>query len=192
MPNRINIVRRSRKMWKNSFRTKAMNCFITILICFTLILASACALICTLVSRSHGLAGQLLEYIVHRSSPELLFQPLGGIQRTDYAVHHNGDTVAILRLIHKMGGDKDGNAPVGSLVNQFPELAAGSRINTPCRFIQEYDFRLMENGNGKSKFLFPAQRKAFHQRVTLPFQPQTKEQFIRPRSYFRLRNICGK
>ena len=28
MPSRISIVRRSRKIWKNSFRMKDMNCFI--------------------------------------------------------------------------------------------------------------------------------------------------------------------
>lgn len=30
MPNKINIVRRSRKMWKNSILIKAQNCFIFI------------------------------------------------------------------------------------------------------------------------------------------------------------------
>ena len=77
----------------------------------------------------------------------VVWKNVGSVKRTDYAVHHDRNTVAIFRLIHKMGRDKNGDTPVGCLINQLPKLAASGRIDTPCRFIQENNPGMMKNGD---------------------------------------------
>ena len=42
----------------------------------------------------------------------------------------------------------------------------------------------MKDGNGESKFLFPAQRQTFYQRITLGTQPDTFQKFIGLAGYF--------
>ena len=78
-----------------------------------------------------------------------------------------------------MSGDKDGDALVGSLVNQFPELAACGRVHPTRRLIQKDNFGPVEDGDGEGKFLLPAQWKAFHQCVPLLFQPEAEKQLLR-------------
>ena len=114
-----------------------------------------------LIRRTHRLPCQLLENIIHCSNLKLPFQFIGRIESTDHAIHHDRDTVAILGLIHEVGGNKDSDPPVGSLINKLPELATGSRIYPTRRLIQKDDLRLVKDGNGESKFLFPAQRQTF-------------------------------
>lgn len=120
-----------------------------------------------------------MEYIVHRSGIELPFQLPGSVECTDDAVYHDGDAVAILRLVHKVGGDKDGDALVGSLVNQLPELAARGRVHPTRRLIQKDNLGTVEDGDGEGQLLLPAQRKAFHQCIPFLFQPEAEEQLIR-------------
>ena len=83
-----------------------------------------------------------------------------------------------------MGGDKDCNPPFGSLINKLPELATGSRIYSTRRLIQKDDLRLVKDGNGESKFLFPAQRQTFYQRITFGTQPDAFQKFIGLAGYF--------
>ena len=125
------------------------------------------------IGRSYSLTGQLLKNIVHGSRSKLLFQSVGSIKRTDYTVHHDRNTVAILRLIHKMGCDKNSDTLIGSLINQLPKLAAGGRIDTARRFIQKNNLGMMKNGDLKSELLFRSQRQVLNKRITLLFQSQT-------------------
>lgn len=131
------------------------------------------------------MASQLLEYIVHCSGIELPFQLPGSVECTDDAIYHDGDAVAILCLVHKVGGDKDGDALVGSLVNQFPELAARGGVYPTRRLIQKDNLGTVEDGDGEGQLLLPAQWKAFHQCVTFLFQPEAEEQLLRFRSNLR-------
>ena len=87
-----------------------------------------------------------MEDFVHVTGLERRFEGGRAVQSFDLSIYHDGDTVAILRLVHIVGGDKDRNTPFGSLVDQLPELAAGDRIDTSGRFIQENDPRFVDDG----------------------------------------------
>ena len=103
---------------------------------------------------SFGITGQAKEYIVHRFYLELLFQLPRGIERLDVSVHHDADTVAILRFVHVVGGYKDRNASVGCLVDEFPKLPSGDGIHTPCRFVEEDDLGSWKMLSEKASFCF--------------------------------------
>ena len=98
-----------------------------------------------LISFTHCLTGQLLEYIIHRIGMKMRLQPTGGVKCFDTSVHHDRYTVTIFCFIHVMGSHKDRYPPVGSLINQLPELTAGSRIDSSRRFIKKHDPRIVED-----------------------------------------------
>ena len=64
--------------------------------------------------------------------------------------------VAVLCLVHVMGGDEDGNPLSGHVVDQVPEVPAAHRIDAGGRLIQEDDGRLMEDGASERQALLPA------------------------------------
>ena len=122
-----------------------------------------------------------MEDFVHVTGLERRFEGGRAVQSLDLSIYHDGDTVAILRLVHIVGGDKDRNTPFGSLVDQLPELAAGDRIDTSGRFIQENDPRFVDDGDGESQLLLPAQRQGIDQCVSFVLQIKDPEQFVRLR-----------
>ena len=90
---------------------------------------------------------------------ELFLQFLRGSHSLYLAIHHDGQPVAIFRLIHVVSGDENSDSLLRGVVDKFPELASRGRIDTTCRLIKEYDFRLMENADGEGQFLLPPQRQ---------------------------------
>lgn len=77
--------------------------------------------------------------MIHIGLIKLAFQFVGCSHCHYLAVHHNGDAVAILSLVHIMSGDEDRNATVGSVVYELPELATRGRIHSSRRFVEEYN-----------------------------------------------------
>ena len=124
-----------------------------------------------------------MEDFVHVTGLERRFEGGRAVQSFDLSIYHDGDTVAILRLVHIVGGDKDRNTPFGSLVDQLPELAAGDRIDTSGRFIQENDPRFVDDGDGESQLLLPAQRQGIDQCVSFVLQSKDPEQISKPATF---------
>ena len=77
-----------------------------------------------------------MEDFVHVTGLERRFEGGRAVQSFDLSIYHDGDTVAILRLVHIVGGDKDRNTPFGSLVDQLPELAAGDRSSSSAYHVR--------------------------------------------------------
>ena len=119
-----------------------------------------------------------MEDFVHITGLERRFEGGRAVQGFDLTVYHDGDTVAILRLVHIVGGDKDRNASFGSLVDQLPELAAGDGIDTSGRFVQENDPGFVDDGDGESQLLLPAQRQGIDQGVPFVLQVKNPEQLV--------------
>ena len=95
--------------------------------------------------------------MIHIGLVETLFQIIGRTEGADFAVHHDRDAVAILCLVHIVGSHKDGDAAMGCVVDEFPELTACSGIYTTRRFVEEHHARLVEDRDGEGQFLFPTQ-----------------------------------
>lgn len=57
-----------------------------------------------------SLSCKIGEDMVHVWLTELTFQLFGGADGTYLTIHHNRNAVAILRFVHIVGSDKDGNA----------------------------------------------------------------------------------
>ena len=121
---------------------------------------------------------QLLEHFVHTPRPVLRTEVLRGIQGFDAPVHHDGDAVAIFGLVHVVRGDKDGDALVGGAVNKLPEASAGHGVHATRRFIEKDHPRLVEDGDGESQLLLPAQGKGADQRVALGLEAQLAEHLV--------------
>ena len=63
-----------------------------------------------------------------------------GSESDDFAVIHDGHAVAeSLGFIHVMGGEQDGAAGELELLDEFPELAAGLRIEAGGGFVEEQE-----------------------------------------------------
>ena len=116
--------------------------------------------------------------MVHVGLTETLFQFVGGAERTDLAVHHDRDSVAIFGLVHIVSGHKDGNATLGSIANQLPELASRGRVYAARWFVEEHHARLMEYRYGEGEFLFPAQGERRDEVVFVLGKAQPLEQFV--------------
>ena len=59
---------------------------------------------------SFGLSGQIGKHMIHIGLIESFFQLLGCPHRTNLAVDHDRDAVAIFCLVHVMGRHEDGDA----------------------------------------------------------------------------------
>ena len=137
---------------------------------------------------SSGFPRKLLEYFVHILGVEAGFQAGGRVERPDLSVHHHGDAVAVLGLIHVMGGDKNGDAFSGGLIDQFPELPAGGRINASGRFVKEDKAGAVEDGCGKGQPLLPSQRKFGNEGFPFFVEPDLTQHGFGPGGYFCFRN----
>ena len=83
--------------------------------------------------------------MVHVGLVQLFLQLLRRADGFDLAVDHDGKTVAILGLVHIVGGHEYGDAFGGGFVDEVPELAAGGGIDTTSGLVEEDDTRLVED-----------------------------------------------
>ena len=82
-----------------------------------------------------GLSRQIGKHMVHVGLPERVLQFLWSAHCFDFAVDHDGNAVAIFRLVHIVGGDKDCDAFCRRLVNELPKLPPRSSVNAARRFV---------------------------------------------------------
>ena len=94
--------------------------------------------------------------MVHIGLVETLFQFIGCAEGTYLSVHHDRDAVAVFSLVHIMSGHEDRDATTGSVVDELPELAACSGIDTTCGFVKEHHTRIVEYRDGEGQLLLPA------------------------------------
>src|SRR5208282_6585691 len=63
-----------------------------------------------------------------------------------------------LRLVHEMSRDENRNALIARQIDQrLPEPVARQRINARSRLVEDEDFRLVHDGDGKRQPLADAQ-----------------------------------
>ena len=84
--------------------------------------------------RSSG-SGKLDKDFVHALGSVVLVHRFRPVERGCTAVYHDAEAVAVLGLIHVVGGDKDGESAPGGFVNHVPEAAPGYRIDTAGWFV---------------------------------------------------------
>ena len=108
------------------------------------------------VGTAHRLARQIGEDVVHIGLLQLAFQLIRRSQSFYFTIHHDGYSVAILRFVHVMRGDKNRYSTLCSIANQFPELSTSGWINTSSRLIEEHNAWVMEDTYRESQLLFPS------------------------------------
>ena len=62
----------------------------------------------------------------------------------DFSRIENDNAVAILGFFHEVSGDDDGHAVLGQIGDTLPKFAAGKRVGAAGGFVQEKDFRLVQ------------------------------------------------
>src|SRR5258708_14150616 len=88
--------------------------------------------------------------------PAQMLLEFRGCPKRNYApAIHQGDAMAVLRLIHIVRADKNGVAGFRELINEVPEITAGNRIDTAGRLAQKKDWPLRADGAPTRQPLFP-------------------------------------
>jgi hypothetical protein len=78
-------------------------------------------------------------------------------QCDELALIDQADAVAVLGLVHEMGGDHDRDPFFHDAVDMVPEFAAGQGIHARGRFVEKKDVRLVHGGAGQCEALFVAE-----------------------------------
>ena len=125
-----------------------------------------------------GLSGEISKHMIHVWLIQVAFQLFGRAHCLDLAVHHDGDAVAILSLVHVVGCHEDCDATVGCIIYELPKLVSGGGVNASCGLVEENNLRLMEDAHGKSQFLLPAQRNARHYVVAMVSEVEFGKKFF--------------
>ena len=116
------------------------------------------------------------EDLIERRRIKLLLQGGGCVECFDLAIHHDADSVAILRLVHVVGRDEHRDTPIGRPIDQLPELTTSGRIHTPGRLIEKDNLGIVEDALREGEPLFPSQRLGAHQRIPFSRQSQLLQQ----------------
>ena len=82
-------------------------------------------------------------------------------------VYHDGDAVAVLRLVHIVCGDEDGDALGGCVVDKLPEASPCHGVYASRRLIEEDYLGAVKDGNGEGQLLLPPEGKAAHAKLAL-------------------------
>ena len=77
-----------------------------------------------------------------------------------------------------MGRDEDGDAAVGSVVDELPEAVAGIGIHTAGGLVKEDDGRMVEDGYGEGQPLFPPEGHRPHEGVAFGRHVELHHQFF--------------
>ena len=105
--------------------------------------------------------------MIHVRLPQFLFQFFRCAQGFDLAVYHDGNPVAVFRLVHVVSGHEDRYPLLRSVIDQFPELATCGGVYTSRGFVEEYDMRVVEDADREGELLLPSQRQTGYKRVSV-------------------------
>jgi hypothetical protein len=75
------------------------------------------------------------------------------------ALGHNHQPVAVIGLVHEVGGHQHRDARLGECVDALPELAARQRVDPRGRLVQEQDVRLVHERRCHRQALLESQRQ---------------------------------
>ena len=93
---------------------------------------------------------------------------------------HDGDAVAeALGFVHVMRGEQDGAAGRLELLDQFPELAAGLRIEAGGGLIEKQKIGIADEGAGESESLLLAAGKIADAGILFFFELHGRDDFVR-------------
>ena len=107
------------------------------------------------------------KHVVHSVLAIVTFQVGWGVEGFDFAIYHYRHAVAILCLVHIVGGDKHGDSAPGCTVYGLPKLLASIGIHTAGGLIEKHYARIVKNTHGKCQFLFPPQWQTLHEGIGL-------------------------
>ena len=80
------------------------------------------------------------------------------------------EAVAVLGLVHVVGGDEHGDAAVGQAPDQLPERAPRDRVDARGRLVEEHELRRVHERAGERQALALAAGQLAGQRVLAPDQ----------------------
>ena len=89
----------------------------------------------------------------------------------------DGDPVGeALRLLHQVGDEQDGDAPVADRLDEVPRLAASLRVEAGRQLVEDGDLRLADEGERDREALLLAAGEVLVGRVALLGQPEVVDQ----------------
>src|SRR4029450_13823389 len=89
-----------------------------------------------------------------------------------------GQPMTALGLVHVMCGDEKGEPSSGQAMNLFPEIAPCFRIESRGRFVEQEQFRLMNETRGQRGALLPPAGQLAGQLVSAIRQTELREAFF--------------
>ena len=93
-----------------------------------------------------------------------------------FAMIHNGHAVAkALGFVHVVGGEQNGAAGLFEFLDQFPQLAAGLRVEARGGFIEKKKIGIADQRAGQSQPLFLAAGKIAHARILFFFELHARD-----------------
>src|ERR1035437_4179475 len=105
---------------------------------------------------AHGILRPLAKNLQHFLLHEFGLERVRASDGDQFPAIDQANAVAVLGLIHVVGGHKGGDPLAGEFVNQIPELTPADRIHSRGRLVKKDDGRLVQNGASKCEALFPA------------------------------------
>ena len=101
----------------------------------------------------------------------------GGAVGQQFAASDEGQAMAALGFVHVMGGDEEGQAAGGEKVDLLPEIAAGLGVHAGGGFVQQKEFRPVNQAGGQGQTLLPAAGKLAGQLLLALRQAQALDAF---------------
>src|SRR5947209_4043731 len=106
--------------------------------------------------------------------PDGGLQGLGRVEGDDLAHVHDGDTVTVLRLVHVVGGQEDGEVLLAAkLVEVLPDRSPGLGVQADGRLVEEQHPGRVEQAPGDLEPSLHPARERLH--VLVPTVPQPDE-----------------
>ena len=109
------------------------------------------------------LATELVRETVEMGAGDFIGGQIGGLDNLadcpvgeEAAVGDVGEPMTAFGFVHVMGGDQNGEALGGELMDLLPEIAAGLGIDAGGGFVEEQELGLMDEAGGEGEALFPA------------------------------------
>ena len=105
--------------------------------------------------------------------------PGGRVDRDDPPAVDDRDPVGeALGLLHEMGHEEDGDAPIADRLDELPRLAASLRVEARRQLVEDRDLRLADEGKGDREALLLAAGQLPVLRVALLGQPEVVDEGI--------------
>ncbi len=100
-----------------------------------------------------------------------LFEAGRGVEGQELALADKAHPLAELGLVHVVGGDQDGHALAGHVVDELPELAAADGVDAGGRFVEKEHARPVDDGTAQPQPLPPATGEVCGELVLAAHQP---------------------